>query len=177
MLVHAVHFFHHKDSRARVWRPFERVSENALVLQHRIYFAPKKKKTQSSPKAPTSKTLCWDTHVSCTNRHIHDTNSLSRSRFLHSSWAWRSPWLCSTTSTERGRSMTLSFRGRHPTRGAPLPDGIRLWFTPAPPHQPLQPFRASFAPPTLPFPCLLYRFQLCPHSALLSLFTIHFAKE
>lgn len=52
-------------------------------------------------------------------------------------------------------------------RGAPLPDGIRLWFKhPCPP--PLcNLFRASLAPPRLSLPDL-YRFQLCPRSVLSS---------
>lgn len=124
MLVYAtIFFFFFSSSRFQSSCLFEGhlrkgMNRKVFVLHCRIYCA---SKTQPSERCryQTNHTRgrmnshkLWCDEILSLSLHseIHSLPFLS---FFFSCWEWPSPWHCSTTSTERGRSTTLSLRRRH----------------------------------------------------------------
>lgn len=185
MLVHAVHFLITKIQELAFEGHRRKRERTQMCLCSTAEFVAHQK-MHSSQRRPDQKDrthTCVSYITTCMHACIHthavhtDTISLLPSGLPCSSWAWRFPWRCSTTSTERGRSTMLSLAG-----GTPVEKSPAAWWDKTPVISPTLSlynlFRASFAP--LPSPEVLYSFQLCPRSALLApppLFTIHFAKE
>lgn len=166
MLEHALHFLHHKDFQSSdlksVWEKcFASPQDLQSIETHRSL-------GHQHQKHSTETHMYTDIYT-----RMYTKNPPSPSLF-HSSWAWRSPWRCSTTSTGRGRSTMLSLVGEE----APDEEERRClmgWDSELNSFHPLL-YNLLCPPRPLHRPSVQIPAASLPLSALPSR-TIHFAKE